>query len=1194
MPTAARLLAAGALLMTVQPSSAQDATAIRFNRDVRPILSSRCFPCHGSDARARKAGLRLDTLAGQRGAIDGRRTVVPGDADASELIRRVTATDPKLAMPPPDSKLELTAAQLATLRAWIDQGADFEDHWAFLPPARPPVPAADPADSWSRTPIDRFVRRRLDAAGLEPQPEADRTSLIRRLSLDLTGLPPTPERVDAFVADARPDAYERLVDELLASPHYGERMAQLWLDIARYADTNGFHHDNIRTAWPYRDWVIRAFDADLPYDEFTVEQLAGDMLPDPDDPTLTEQRQIASGFCRMHNINDEGGAIDEEYRVEAVSDRIETIATAFMGLTFTCARCHDHKYDPFTQDDYYSLAAYFDSVEERGVYSNAFEPARAYPPRILYEPPALQAELATARASLAGIESEIDAVRPTVDLEREQFEVGLRTRLGLEWVDSALDAVTTASDAPVEHLEDGSVRLGSRPPRDAITFRLRVPPATDLRVLRLDALTDEAFPDRRVGLAANGNAVVSAVDVTAVAADDPSRRRTVRWAWAWADHEQANGDHDVLNLVHAGTQGEGWALDGHGRPGPRTALLIAAEPFGFEAGTELSVTIRCESRYDGHVVGRPRVAVARVAAVTGDALLEEVPLAIGDWWMSGPHRGGDFDDLWDRRFGPEDAPAIDRGASFDGVGWKHRPDVADGTVVALRGERSVWYWARELRTPTPRRVTVRLGSDDAVRAFLDGREVLANRVMRGAAPDQERVELTVPAGEHVLVVKVVNNGGPGGFAGRVDLGDDDPERLSPAAWIPRTVRTPDLSAAFADAFGRRSPTFRALDDRRSAATAALAALQEQAVPVLVMKELPEPRPTYVLARGRYDMADESRPVSRRPPLALGGELPPGAPNDRLGFARWLTRPDHPLFARVHVNRLWEMLFGTGLVATSENFGQQADWPSHPELLDWLATTFAERGFSQKDLLRTIVTSAVYRQRAVTTPEARRADPGNRLLSHFPRRRLPAEFVRDVALAASGLLVDTIGGPSVRPYQPDGLWREVSIGGSSNTQVFRRDDGEALHRRSIYTFWKRTSPSPQMLAFDAPTREFCVVRRATTNTPLQALTLWNDEQFVEAARALASRALREQTGDELRLERLFRLCTARAPEPGERDVLAATLAGFRERYAAAPDDARALLGVGTVPAPDDTDPAELASWTLVASAVLSLDETIVRD
>lgn len=1170
------------LLVATAGLAAQSARppAVDFNRDVRPLLSDRCFQCHGFDSKARQAGLRLDTWEGLTGAIDGRRPVVPGRPEESELLRRIGSQDPARVMPPPKSGLATTAAERDLLRRWIAEGADYAPHWAFVPPRAPRMPAVR-RRAWPRNPIDRFVLARLEKRGLVPSPPADRQALIRRASLDLTGLPPTPEEVDAFLADRAPDSYDRLVERLMASPRFGERMAPVWLDAARYADTNGFHHDNIRTAWPYRDWVIRAFAENKPLDEFVTEQLAGDLLPAP-----TVQQRIATAFCRMHNINDEGGALDPEYRVEAVCDRIETIATTFMGLTFTCARCHDHKYDPFTQDDYYSLYAYFDSVRERGVYPNNFEQARAYPARLDYAPPELAPRLDAARKDLAAAQDALAAAAPAIQAERAAWERELRAERGVVWVDSELVEASSAAGAAMKRLPDGSVLVAKGPKKDSHAFTLRTD-ATDLRLLRFEALVDESLPKKSIGLAKNGNAVVTRITAEAISVEDPARRTEVEWAWAWADHEQPNGDHDVHNVLRADARG--WALEGHRVQGPRLALLLARQPFGYEGGTLVRVRVEYRSRYAEHIVGRPRIRLGRARR----ELRADFPVVAGDWWLAGPFKGKSFDAVYAESHGPEKAELLDRRQRFGRIAWQHRPAFTDGKTHALRAQSAAaFYLARTLHAPVARRLQLSLGSDDAIRVYLNGREVLARKVLRGVAPDQDKLAIALAPGENTIVLKIVNSGGPAGFYYRPDTAGA-PGRLAPVALLPSEQRSDALGRRFAAEWGaRRSPTYAKLQARVAALKKSLAELEGERVPVLVMSELDEPTETWVLDRGLYSAPNKKRPVRRRPPRALGGTIPRGAPANRLGFARWLVHRDHPLTARVHVNRLWQTFFGTGIVKTTENFGMQSEWPSHPVLLDWLATDFMRSGWDQKHLIRQIVTSATYRQSSSVRPNAEAVDPENRLLAYFPRRRLPAELVRDLALWVSGLLVERVGGPSVRPYQPPGLWKEVSIGGSSNTQVFRRDSGDALYRRSLYTFWKRTSPNPQMMLFDAPTREFCLVRRNTTNTPLQALVMWNDVQFVEAARALAQRTLREARTTGARIVCMFRRCTGRRPDAGERAILERTLRGFRARYERSKKDAALLLARGAAP-PKDHDSAELAAWTMLGSTILCLDDTIVR-
>ncbi len=1167
--------------LAAAPTAAQ--APVDFNRDIRPLLADRCFTCHGFDARARKADLRLDTREGMLAAREGGAAVVPGAAHRSALVRRIRSDDPRQRMPPPSSGLSLSAEERALLARWIDEGAPFAEHWAFTPPVDTAPPrVADPDAAPSA--LDRFVLDALERRGLGLSPQADRETLIRRVSLDLTGLPPTPEEIEAFVDDPAADAYEQLVERLLASPHYGERMAYEWLDGARYADTNGFHHDNVRTAWPYRDWVIDAFNQNLPFDQFATEQLAGDLLED-----ATTAQRIASGFCRMHNINDEGGALDAEYRVEAVCDRIETVSTVFMALTVACARCHDHKYDPFSQEDYYSLYAFFNSVDERGVYPAEFEQARAYPARLDYRPPGLEERAAAASEALEARLAELAAAAPTVEAEHVAAGRALRERLGVSWVHAPVIEAKSAAGRRMTVLDDGSVRAAADDPpaKDTHTLVLDTD-AVGLDLLCLEALTDPALPKGSLSLASHGNAVLSHVRATAVGRDDPDRRQEIEFAWAWADHEQANGDFDVHNALDP--DAHGWALAGHEHIETRTAILRARTPFGFEGGTRVIVELVYHSQYGQHIIGRPRVTLGR--AVRDPSA--EFPLVASDWWLAGPFSGEDFETVWRTEHGPQEVTHIDREARFGERRWTHKPDFEDGPVHRLRGERAAFYIGRTLRAPTPRTVTLSLGSDDAVAVYLNGARVFENKVMRGAAPDQDRVELALPAGESTLVCKVVNNGGPGGFTSRIEQADAAPLALAPATLLAPDRRDAALGERCARAWARhRSPTYAALDDRRREAEQALAAIEAEAVPVLVMAELDTPRPAHVLTRGRYDLADENRPVERRPPSVLGAALPAAAPKNRLGFARWLTRADHPLTARVRVNRLWQLLFGTGIVKTSENFGMQSDWPSHLALLDWLAHRFVESGWDQKAMLRRMVNSATYKQSSRVRTEARAIDPDNRWLAYFPRRRLAGELIRDQALFAAGLLQPLIGGPSVKPYQPEGLWKEVSIGASSNTRVFERDHGTALHRRSLYTFWKRTSPNPQMAIFDAPTREFCVVQRATTNTPLQSLVLWNDEQFTEAARVLAQRTLAEHRGDGDRLRAMYRRCTGRTPAVADLQALTSALAALRTRYAAAPEDAEAVLATGEAPRTDAVPATELAPWMLIASAILSLDDTLVR-
>ncbi|MFT7620394.1 MAG: hypothetical protein ACI97A_004051, partial [Planctomycetota bacterium] len=1014
-------------------------------------------------------------------------------------------------------------------------------------------------------------------------PEASRATLIRRLSLDLTGLPPTPEAIDAFVSDASESAYEKLVDRLLSSEHYGERMAQVWLDAARYADTNGFHHDNIRTIWPYRDWVIKALNDNKPYDTFLVEQIAGDLLPN-----ATEQQQIASAFCRLHNINDEGGALDAEYRVEAVVDRIETISTSVMGLTMTCARCHDHKYDPITQEDYFSLYAFFNSVDERGVYGNDFEQARAYPARLMYRSVELKREMKVKTAELAVAKKQLDSSRPVVAKELTGWEESLRERLKITWAKAETTRAVAKSENKFEKMDDGSFKfLGKTPQFDTHNFTMRTG-ETGLRLLRFEALPDASFPMGSVGLNASGNAVVSHISAIARSVDDPKQTKKIEFEWVWADYEQQNADHDVHNLLNP--DAKGWALAGHTHRSAHTAILLSKMPFGFEGGTEIDVTVEYNSQYATHLVGRPRLSVARTAAT----IAEEFPTMSSSWFRTGPFKGGKFDELFDKEFGPEKVKNIDLAEKFGKSMWRYEPKLRDGKSFAVSGGESVFYFAKTLRTPVKRTLTLSLGSDDAIKVYVNGTCAFENKALRGVSPDSDKTEIELPPGENVLVIKIINNGGPGGIYCRTIVNESHPSPLLPVAWTPRDSRDSVLQERWLTGWSeKRSPTYARLAKNLDDVERAIIELDKRAVPILVMKEI-KPQQAFVLDRGQYDLANKSRPVKRRPPMVLGGQLQEGLPKNRLGFAHWLTKKDHPLTARIHANRFWQTFFGIGIVKTMENFGRQADWPSHPELLDWLALQFVESGWDQKELIRLLVTSATYRQDSVVIGAAKEIDPENRLLAYFPRRRLTGEAIRDQALSVAGLLVNKIGGPSVRPYQPGGLWREVSIGASSNTRVFEAGKGSALYRRSLYTFWKRTSPNPQMTTFDAPSREFCVVNRNTTNTPLQALVLWNDIQFLEAARVFAQRTLSEAKTTGERLTLMFRRATGRKPNEHEASILNETLEAFLERFGKNESDAVSLLTQGSAPLPMKYEAPELASWMMIANTILSLDEVIVRD
>jgi hypothetical protein len=1145
---------------------------LSFNRDVRPILSNHCFQCHGPDRETREAGLRFDVREAALAPLgDGRRAIVPGDPGASELIRRVTHPDPGVVMPPPDVGEALTAEQVETLRSWIASGAAYERHWAFEPPRRPPAPeVAD--EGWSLNPIDAFVLARLEREGLAPSPPASRSALLRRVSFDLTGLPPEPEEVEAFLSDGSPGAYERVVDRLLASPRHAEHMARRWLDAARYGDTHGLHLDNARQMWPWRDWVIGAFAENMPYDRFTVEQLAGDLLPEP-----TLGQLVATGFNRNHVSTAEGGVIDAEVQMNNVADRVATTGTVWLGLTMSCAHCHDHKYDPISHTEYFEFFAFFNNSAEEPLDGNRAD----WAPFVRVPSPEQTEAMASLDRRIEARREALEAPDGAVDAAQEAWRAEAAEAWRTRWHVPPVVGASSAGGATLTVLDDGSVLAGGENP-DTDVYELELEPgAGPVSLVRLEALTHESLPHTGPGRAENANFVLSEVELAWRPEGGASWEPVTLTAPA-ADHEQANGPFPISAAVdgQAGPT-NGWAVEGFNRREDRVATFAPARPFNPGEGGRVRVRLRFETQYAQHAIGRVRVALA------GDGALRETlaPVALGPWRVAGPFMAEGEEGPFEAVFWPEARDGA-QGADASGEAWAERPELRDGVAHALEGEQCATYLARTVHADRARRLTVRLGTDDAVKLWLNGELVHAEGAARGLTPDEDTVELSLRPGENRLLMKVVNYLGGYAFAFRAEQPDAG-AFLRALPLVLEGAGSPEDEAALRRYYrAAHSPEMRALASELGELEAERAALESSLPLTLVMADREgEPRPTHRLHRGEYDKPRER--VEPGVPAALP-PLSPDEPRDRLGLARWLVRPDHPLTARVTVNRLWQHSFGTGLVKTVEDFGSQGEWPSHPELLDWLAVEFVESGWDVRHIVRLIVTSRTYRQSAGVSPELLSRDPENRLLARGPRFRLEAEEIRDQALLASGLLVERVGGPSVKPYQPPGLWKEVAYAGSDTT-TYVPDDGEGRHRRSMYTYWKRTSPPPSMAAFDAPTREACVVRRSRTTTPLQSLVLFNDPQFVEAARALAALVAEEASGAEDRLRAAFVRVTSRPPEPGELAVLAdlyeAELAHFRAR----PEEAGALVGAEGVGA----SRVELAALTVVAGAILSLDEALTR-
>jgi len=1008
------------------------ADRVEFDRDVRPFLSDTCFKCHGPDAAKRKADLRLDLPEGATAAREHGTPIVAGHPEKSDAYRRLTSTDAEERMPPPKSGLKLTGEQVEIFRRWIEQGAKYEKHWSLVAPRRPPLPGVRDA-KWPRNGIDYFILERLEREGLHPASEASKEVLIRRATLDLTGLPPTPGEVDAFLADTSPDAYEKVVDRLLASPHYGERMAGPWLDAARYADTSGYQADWERLMWPWRDWVIDAFNSNKPFDQFTIEQIAGDMLPN-----ATLDQILATGFNRNHRINDEGGIIPEEYAVEYVVDRVDTTSTVFLGLTVQCARCHDHKYDPITQKEFYRLYALFNNVPEKGQDGR---PGYAVP-FVRIPPPENRDEVAALVHRQAELQRQYEAETPQSLARRYAWEQSAAAQLKSSqpldhWVPVKITKASDTNGSTLKATGNGVIASGKIPPKAVYELALAANVPT-LAAVRLDVLLNTSLnfgPGR-----ADGNFILTEFELEAKQPGAAAPQR-LKFKSAYADYSQKNYPPRAAIDGNAKT---GWAVDGDTWREEHTIVFVLDSPLRVAKDVTFTVRLRQESE--------------RKQQVIGDLKL----YASGD--------------------------------------------------------------------PQP--------------------------LLRG------------PSKEVVAALKTI---------------DGDPAACTDA-------QTDDLIAYFREI----DPARAALRDQMVSARQEIQFLGKQGVPVMVMQEMPKPRDTYLLKRGQYDQPDKSQKLAPGLPAALtdGGA---GTVRNRLDFARWLVSPDNPLTARVAVNRFWQMYFGTGIVKTGENFGSQGEWPSHPELLDWLATEFMARRWDVKAMQKLIVTSATYRQSSRAGRQLIDRDPENRLHARGPRFRLDAFAVRDNALAIAGLLVPGLHGPPVKPYQPPGLWEELAFMNKTTVDSYVQDHGESLYRRSLYTFWKRSAPPPAMMNFDAAGREICSVGESRTNTPLQALTLLNETAFVEAARHMAARMMREGGGtpDE-RLAYGFRLATARRPGARELNSLAAGYRDYLEKYRADAQAAKALLSVGESPRDKSLDPAEHAAYTAVANVILNLDETVTKE
>ncbi len=1026
----AMLCRAPFLLILALPLASQtvEFNRLEFNRDIRPILADKCFICHGPDAATKKVPFRLDREAFAKADLGGgapgksRHAIVEGNPAASILLTRITTPNDAQRMPPKYTQSTLSPTEIETLRRWIEQGAKWESHWSLLTPkaVAPPTPSSA-NKAWPVNAIDNFILARLDRENLghdhlSPQPEAPRDLLLRRATFDLTGLPPTPAELDAFLNDKSPRAFETAVDRLLKSPRYGERMATRWLDAARYADTNGYQYDGPRDMFRWRDWVIDAFNTNKPYNQFVVEQLAGDLLPNPRPDQI-----LATGFNRNHRINTEDGIVPEEYFVEQIVDRVETTSTVFMGLTLGCARCHNHKYDPLLQKDFYQMFAFFNSLPELGrgmKYGNTPPLAPAPTPAQQQQIAALESKLNAARATLAAQESTIRAAQKT-------------------W-------------------------------------------SQNLKPLRWGPANGLVYTADQVAL--DGAKPLNAGDIAPFDIADPFTIST----WLYAE-------------ASPGTPADG-----------SLASRMVDNPTGKGYGVHLN---------KGHL----HFNMTSVWADDAIRVESEETLSPGQWHHI--------------------AVTVDGSRLATGVAA-----TIDGKPAHLRLENATLY--RPLRN----------AGNAFKEPFLIG---------GGWGPERR-------------------------FKGKLEQFRIYSRQLEPAELAALAVREslPEIAArptpSPAEAFILRTAFLETWAPAKPVAElqAELDKLKRGLPTVMVMQDLPTPRPAFLLVRGAYDKPGD--PVQRAVPSPLP-QLPPDAPRNRLGLAQWLVDGKNPLTARVAVNRLWQTIFGIGLVKTTEDFGVQGETPSHPELLDWLATEFVRSNWDVKHLVRLMVTSAAYRQSSTTPPELLALDPENRLLARGPRVRLPAEAIRDQALFASGLLAEHIGGPSVMPYQPAGLWKETAMQDMNYTQ----SHGDDLYRRGLYTFWKRTIAPPMMMNFDAAGRETCVVRESRTDTPMQALNLMNDVTFIEAARALGQRMMQAAPAPADRLRYGFRLLLSRYPSADETKALEASLNYHRDYFQTRPAAATKLLEQGESKPDPKLNPQELAAYASVASLMLNLDEAVTK-
>lgn len=962
------------LILIIGSQLSQGKEKIKFNRDIRPLLSDNCFACHGPDEHERKAKLRLDVKDG--GGFenkDGLQAIIPGEATNSEVIARMISEDDDEIMPPPETGKKLTKDQIELIKQWIDEGAEYEGHWSFNSPTR--------TKNTDGHPIDHFINEKLKTQNIEMSPVAPAHTLLRRLSLDLTGILPTPEELKIFTEDYSENssiAISKATDRLLKSPRYGERMATFWLDLVRYADSIGYHSDTNMDVYLYREWVINAFNSNLKYDQFTREQIAGDLLPNP-----TDEQKVASGYNRLLQTTEEGGAQPKEYVAIYAADRVRNVSSAWLGGTLGCAQCHDHKYDPYTTKDFYSMAAFFADIKEKAV--------------------------------------------------------------------------------------------GRRDPGMAV--------ATGEYKKRLTAIEKE---------------IIELTSKTSISTPETTASQ-MEW---------------------------------------EKSLSTSTKPI------------------------------------------------LMKWHVIGPIPGGDPKKAFDTEFGPE--KGIDPKAVISGKKWQDRTDLEDGKVHNLgNAANSVWYLYRLIKSPSATQLPLSLGSDDGIKVWLNGKEILKTNPSRGAAPDQEKVTLELKEGNNQFLMKIINHGSGAGFYFKAK-GNELPPAIANAVRIPKEERNESQKKAVEQYYLSISPAMAEVRTKISSLQKEKSDMQKN-LPKTLVSISTNPREMKILPRGNW-LDDSGEIVQPAIPEFLGKLQDTGDRANRLDLANWIVSKDNPMTSRAFVNRLWKLLFGTGISSNVDDLGSQGKWPSHPELLDWLAVEFVDSGWDIQHMIRLMVSSKAYAQSSIVSPTLNEEDPLNQLFARQSRFRVDAEMIRDNALFISGLLSEKIGGRSVKPYQPAGYWRHLNF----PSRKWSHDNNKDQYRRGLYTHWQRSFLHPSLLAFDAPSREECTAERPRSNTPLQALVLLNDITYVEAARSFAERIIKEGGTDlNARINWALNTALSRKGTDKEIQILSELQAQQNNRYKEDVDAAKAFNSTGIKPPPENIDPVELASWTSVARTILNLHETITR-